>query len=277
MHHAWPGRFWHGTSIHFSLICLSVPLWVEAIVCCWIIYQLITQCLLLLASGDTVKRKKPTRLKPIESAPQQNGQLDSFKQPKKDRENFRKTLVDIILWVDFDFAVQVFHNDKLKKISLHSHRYVCICMHAHACTHTHTWTHIHRHRCMHLYYICMHKQSHTCTVYTHTFKHTCTHMHAFTHIHIHAHSYTHSHTCMHARTHTCTHTRTHTRMHAHTDTHTQTHTRTCTLAPNQMILYKEKMISQTGKTVFDLSCTFFGLVPSRLANVYIHSVLSSNT
>ena len=111
MHHAWPGRFWHGTSIHFSLICLSVPLWVQAIVCCWIIYQLITQCLLLLASGDTVKRKKPTRLKPIESAPQQNGQLDSFKQPKKDRENFRKTLVDIILWVSFDFAVQVFHSD----------------------------------------------------------------------------------------------------------------------------------------------------------------------
>ena len=104
MQHAWPGRFWHGTSIHFSLICLSVPLWVQAIVCCWIIYQLITQCLLLLASGDTVKRKKPTRLKPIESAPQQNGQLDSFKQPKKDRENFRKTLVDIILWVSFDFC-----------------------------------------------------------------------------------------------------------------------------------------------------------------------------
>ncbi|XP_070188303.1 dynein axonemal heavy chain 7-like isoform X3 [Littorina saxatilis] len=53
-----------------------------------------------LTAKDTLKRKKPQRLKPIESATQQSGQLDTFKQPKKDRENFRKALVDIILQDD---------------------------------------------------------------------------------------------------------------------------------------------------------------------------------
>ena len=131
------------------------------------------------------------------------------------------------------------------------------CMHMHAHIHTHEHIYTDTGACIYIIYAC-----------------TNNHIHAqYTHTHLN----THAHTCMHARTHTCTHTRMHARMHAHTDTHTQTHTRTCTLAPNQMILYKVKMISQTGKTVFDLSCTFFGLVPSRLANVYIHSVLSSNT
>ncbi|XP_076451419.1 dynein axonemal heavy chain 7-like [Babylonia areolata] len=50
-----------------------------------------------LTSKDQVKRKKPKRLKPLEATGQQNGPLDAFKQPKKDRESFRKSLVDIIL------------------------------------------------------------------------------------------------------------------------------------------------------------------------------------
>jgi len=42
------------------------------------------------------KRRKPTKLKPIE--PKQNGaDVTQFQQPKKDRENFRKALVDIIM------------------------------------------------------------------------------------------------------------------------------------------------------------------------------------
>ncbi|KAL3855114.1 hypothetical protein ACJMK2_014343, partial [Sinanodonta woodiana] len=42
------------------------------------------------------KRRKPNQLKPLEK---QNGNSDvsQFQQPKKDRENFRKTLVDIIM------------------------------------------------------------------------------------------------------------------------------------------------------------------------------------
>ena len=41
------------------------------------------------------KRRKPNKLKPIEK---QNGaDMSQFQQPKKDRENFRKALVDIIM------------------------------------------------------------------------------------------------------------------------------------------------------------------------------------
>lgn len=48
----------------------------------------------LLLSGDP-KRRKPNKLKPIEK---QNGaDVTQFQQPKKDRENFRKALVDIIM------------------------------------------------------------------------------------------------------------------------------------------------------------------------------------
>lgn len=50
-----------------------------------------------ISSGDSPQRKKPSRLKPMEGTSQQSGTVDSSKQPKKDRENFRKALVDIIL------------------------------------------------------------------------------------------------------------------------------------------------------------------------------------
>ncbi|KAK7506434.1 hypothetical protein BaRGS_00002546, partial [Batillaria attramentaria] len=55
-----------------------------------------------LTARDTFKRKKPQRLKPLEGASATNNQqqLEGFKQPKKDRENFRKALVDIILQDD---------------------------------------------------------------------------------------------------------------------------------------------------------------------------------
>ncbi|GFR59444.1 dynein heavy chain 7, axonemal [Elysia marginata] len=41
-------------------------------------------------------RKHPVRLKPIDAS-QKNGDIETFKQPKKDRENFRKALVEIIM------------------------------------------------------------------------------------------------------------------------------------------------------------------------------------
>ena len=44
-------------------------------------------------------RKHPVRLKPIDGA-QKNGDIETFKQPKKDREHFRKALVEIIMYVD---------------------------------------------------------------------------------------------------------------------------------------------------------------------------------
>ncbi|XP_076459412.1 dynein axonemal heavy chain 7-like [Babylonia areolata] len=53
-----------------------------------------------LSARDTTRRKKPTRLKPMDSARETNGHIENFKQPKKDRENFRKSLVDIILQED---------------------------------------------------------------------------------------------------------------------------------------------------------------------------------
>ncbi|XP_052080869.1 dynein axonemal heavy chain 7-like isoform X1 [Mytilus californianus] len=44
------------------------------------------------------KRRKPTKLKPIEKQNgATNGDVTQFQQPKKDRENFRKALVDIIM------------------------------------------------------------------------------------------------------------------------------------------------------------------------------------
>ncbi|XP_064598423.1 dynein axonemal heavy chain 7-like [Liolophura sinensis] len=43
------------------------------------------------------KRKKPTKLKPVENVGQSQNGMSQFTQPKKDRENFRKTLVDIIM------------------------------------------------------------------------------------------------------------------------------------------------------------------------------------
>lgn len=55
--------------------------------------------LINFCTGDTSRRKKPSRLKPLDSTSQQIGQIESLKQPKKDREQFRKALVDIILWV----------------------------------------------------------------------------------------------------------------------------------------------------------------------------------
>ena len=47
-----------------------------------------------IVSGEP-KRRRPNKLKPIEKP---NGaDVSQFQQPKKDRENFRKALVDIIM------------------------------------------------------------------------------------------------------------------------------------------------------------------------------------
>ncbi|XP_067686354.1 dynein axonemal heavy chain 7-like [Haliotis asinina] len=50
-----------------------------------------------LTARDSRRRKQPSKLKPIEPHKQQDVNMDQFKQPKKDRENFRKALVDIIM------------------------------------------------------------------------------------------------------------------------------------------------------------------------------------
>ncbi|XP_059164025.1 dynein axonemal heavy chain 7-like isoform X1 [Physella acuta] len=48
-------------------------------------------------TGDAKKNKKhPLKLKPLDQT-QKNGDIDTFKQPKRDRENFRKALVEIIM------------------------------------------------------------------------------------------------------------------------------------------------------------------------------------
>jgi hypothetical protein len=51
--------------------------------------------MIVLFSGDA-KRRKTNKLKPIEKQNgASNGDMTQFQQPKKDRENFRKALVDI--------------------------------------------------------------------------------------------------------------------------------------------------------------------------------------
>lgn len=47
-------------------------------------------------SGEP-KRRKPNQLKPIEKQNGADTDVTQFQQPKKDRENFRKALVDIIM------------------------------------------------------------------------------------------------------------------------------------------------------------------------------------
>lgn len=54
--------------------------------------SIIALCLL-----EEPKRKRPTKLKPVENVGQSQNGMGQFTQPKKDRENFRKTLVDIIM------------------------------------------------------------------------------------------------------------------------------------------------------------------------------------
>lgn len=55
-------------------------------------FLIIHSCL----SGEP-KRRKPNQLKPIEKQNGADTDVTQFQQPKKDRENFRKALVDIIM------------------------------------------------------------------------------------------------------------------------------------------------------------------------------------
>lgn len=64
--------------------------------------------------GDAKKNKKhPLKLKPLDQT-QKNGDIDTFKQPKRDRENFRKALVEIIMCVLFYSWYLKFRNLKIK-------------------------------------------------------------------------------------------------------------------------------------------------------------------
>ena len=58
--------------------------------------------LFMLFAGEP-KRRKTNKLKPIEKQNgATNGDITQFQQPKKDRENFRRALVDIIMYVIYN-------------------------------------------------------------------------------------------------------------------------------------------------------------------------------